>query len=91
MRTAPLHATQGFELSARLTDTPHGHHLQFLSHVPSARRPEWQVRYQTLLSREQLMALRNLIDAQLSSLAPADISKRSGASQRREDSKRLAP
>lgn len=65
MRTTFLHASPAYELTARLASTSYGHHLQLLSFVPTARRPEPQVRYQVLLSREQLIALRDLIDVQL--------------------------
>ncbi|RZS57963.1 hypothetical protein [Sphaerotilus mobilis] len=72
MRTQILHATPAYELSAQLQSTPHGHHLQFVSFVPTARRPEPQVRFQTLLSRTELLALRALIDAQLQVIVPAE-------------------
>ncbi len=75
MRIQILHATPAYELSAQLQSTPHGHHLQFVSFVPTARRPEPQVQFQTLLSRAELLSLRALIDAQLQDIVP----KASGA------------
>lgn len=81
MRTTFLHASPAYELTARLDSTPYGHHLQLLSFVPTARRPEPQVKYQVLLSREQLIALRSLIDAQLQDTAQSDAESR-GAGMR---------
>ncbi|MGY0194570.1 hypothetical protein ACWA7J_05780 [Leptothrix sp. BB-4] len=73
MRIQILHANPAYQLSAQLQSSHHGHHLQFVSFVPTARRPERQVRFQTLLSRTDLLGLRALIDAQLQDIVPTEI------------------
>ena len=54
-----------YELRAEIRCTPYGHHVRFLSFVPSARRPEEQVKFQGLFSTDQLRALRDLIDREI--------------------------
>ena len=54
-----------YELRVELRHTPYGHHVRFSSFVPSARRPEEQVKFQGLFSVEQLRALRDLIDREI--------------------------
>ena len=54
-----------YELRVELRHTPYGHHVRFSSFVPSARRPEEQVKFQGLFSTEQLRALRDLIDREI--------------------------
>ena len=54
-----------YALTAEIRTTAHGHNLQLLSFVPSARRPEEQVRYQGLFSTDQLRSLRDLIDREI--------------------------
>lgn len=61
-----IHQGLAYELSLAIDPTPYGHHLRFLSHVPTARRPEQQVRFQTTLSGTQLQALRDVIDRAIS-------------------------
>jgi hypothetical protein len=64
MRSTLL-ANPAYELSVELRPTPHGHHLRFISFVPIARRPEEQVRFETLLDAAALQALRRALDAAL--------------------------
>ena len=68
-RPAQVILTTGpaYELKAEICRTPYGHHLRFCSFVPSARRPEEQVKFQGLFSNDQLRALRDLIDRALTS------------------------
>ena len=54
-----------YELRAEIRHTSYGHHVRLLSFVPSARRPEEQVKFQGLFSTDQLRALRDLIDREI--------------------------
>ena len=60
-----IQATPAYQLSVDISDTDHGHSLRFISFVPTARRPEEQVRFQGLFSTAELTALRNSIDQAL--------------------------
>ena len=62
---ATLLSGPAYELRAEIRCTPYGHHVRFLSFVPSARRPEEQVKFQGLFSADQLRALRDLIDREI--------------------------
>ena len=62
---AKLLSGPAYELRAEIRHTPYGHHVRFLSFVPSARRPEEQVKFQGLFSADQLRALRDLIDQEI--------------------------
>ncbi|MCV2365845.1 hypothetical protein LNV23_20545 [Paucibacter sp. DJ1R-11] len=62
---AIIQATSAFELRAELTKTPFGHSLRLISYVPTARRPEQQVKFQGLFTGAQLRDLRDLIDKEL--------------------------
>jgi hypothetical protein len=57
-----IHASPSFELRADIRPTPYGHHLRFTTFVPSARRPEEQVKFSATLSRDELVLLRDVID-----------------------------
>lgn len=65
----PLQATllfgPAYELRAEIRHTAYGHHIRLLSFVPSARRPEEQVKFEGLFSTDQLRALRDLIDLEI--------------------------
>ena len=54
-----------YELRMEMRHTRYGHLVRFSSFVPSARRPEEQVKFQGLFSTEQLRALRDLIDREI--------------------------
>ncbi len=60
-----LQATPAHELSVDLRRTDYGHHLRFVSVVPTARRPEEQVRFHAVLGTDELHALRGAIDLAL--------------------------
>ena len=62
---ATLLSGPAYELSAEIRHTPYGHHVRFLSFVPSARRPEEQVKFEGLFSTDQLRSLRDLIDREI--------------------------
>lgn len=59
---AIIQSSPAFELHADLTRTEHGHSLKLISFVPSARRPEQQVKFQGLFTETELRTLRDLID-----------------------------
>ena len=61
-----IHTSPAYELRARIQPTPLGHHLLLSTFVPTARRPEEQVKFSTTLRREELVALRDVIDQALS-------------------------
>ena len=65
----PMQATllygPAYELRAEIRHTAYGHHVRLLSFVPSARRPEEQVKFEGLFSADQLRALRDLIDREI--------------------------
>jgi hypothetical protein len=61
MSTTILHQGPAYELSLAIDPTKYGHHLRLISFVPIARRPERQVRFQTVLSRDELEVLHEAI------------------------------
>ncbi len=66
-----IQATPAYELSADIIPTPYGHHLQLISLVPLARRPEEQVKFQGLFSSAELTALRDCINRALDVVQPS--------------------
>ncbi len=60
-----IQATPAYELSVDIGSVGHGHNLRFISFVPTARRPEEQVKFQGLFTSSDLTALRNCIDQAL--------------------------
>lgn len=62
---AVIHTNPSYELVAQTNRTRVGIELKFLSYVKTARRPEMQTRWTATLSREELHALRSLLDAEL--------------------------
>jgi hypothetical protein len=63
-----FHSSPAYELSAQVQHTPCGSQLSFISFVPTANRPEAQVKFQACLSKPELQALRDCLDQALSSL-----------------------
>jgi hypothetical protein len=59
---ATIQASPAYELFVELRHSDYGHGLRFVSFVPIARRPEEQVRFQAVLSTDELKALRQAID-----------------------------
>lgn len=62
---ATIHTSPTFQLHARVQSTSLGHHLLLTTFVPTARRPEEQVKFSATLSQQELLALREVIDAAL--------------------------
>lgn len=61
MTTTLIQQGPAYELSVTMDTSRHGHHLRFVSFVPTARNPEPQVRFQTTLSAAELRALHDAI------------------------------
>ncbi len=62
---ATIQSTPAYQLTAELTRTTLGHNLKFTSFVPTARRPEHQVKFQGLFTTDEVRALRDLIDQEV--------------------------
>ncbi len=60
-----VQATPAYELSVDIASTAYGHSLRFISFVPTARRPEDQVKFQGLFSSAELQSLRDTINQAL--------------------------
>lgn len=58
-------STPTWQLDATVTATPYGHHLLISSFVPTARRPEHQVKFSGVFSTDELRALRDTISEAL--------------------------
>ena len=63
-----FHSSPAYELSAQVQHTPCGSQLSFISFVPTANRPETQVKFQACLSKPELQALRDCLDQALATL-----------------------
>ena len=57
-----IQAHPAYELSIDLTTTPLGHSVRLISFVPTARRPEEQVKFQGVFSTAELKALCDAIN-----------------------------
>jgi hypothetical protein len=60
-----IQSTPAYELSADIATSRFGHSLRLVSFVPTARRPEEQVKFQAVLSTAELRTLRALLDQAL--------------------------
>ena len=69
-----IQATPAYELSIDITTSAHGHSLRLISFVPTARRPEDQVKFQGVFSTAELKSLRDalnqVLEADFSRLTP---------------------
>ena len=65
MQSTIFQQTPDWQLDARIGQTPYGHHLVISSFVPSARRPEHQVKFSGTFSTDELRRLRDVIDQAL--------------------------
>lgn len=57
-----IQTTLAYELSVDITTTSHGHSLKWISHVPIARRPEDQVKFQGIFSTAEIQLLRDALN-----------------------------
>lgn len=53
-----IQRTEAWSLDAELQVTDHGNVVRFISFVPHARRPERQVKFQLILTDEELKRLQ---------------------------------
>ncbi len=67
MTTALIHQGPAYELSIDIDSSAYGHHLKFVTYVPTARNPEPQVKFQANLSRAELAELHEVIGRALAS------------------------
>ena len=65
MPSTTIQQTPAWHLNARISHTPYGYHLIFSSFVPTARRPEHQVKFSGTFSTDELRRLRDVIDQAL--------------------------
>lgn len=65
MQATIFQQTPDWQLDARIGQTPYGHQLVISSFVPSARRPEHQVKFSGTFSTDELRRLRDVIDQAL--------------------------
>jgi hypothetical protein len=66
---AIMKATSAYDHSADIATTAHGHSLRLFSFVPTARRPEDQVKFQGMFSTLELKLLRVALNQALASEA----------------------
>lgn len=57
--------TPAYELSVDIATSAHGHSLRLISFVPTARRPEDQVKFQGVFSTAELKSLRDALNQAL--------------------------
>ena len=60
-----IQATPAYELSVDIATSTHGHSLRLISFVPTARRPEDQVKFQGVFSTAELKSLRDALNQAL--------------------------
>ncbi len=56
-----IQSNPSWQLAASVTPTPHGHHLIISSFVPTARRPEHQVKFSGTFSDAELRHLAEIV------------------------------
>lgn len=60
-----LQATPAYELSVDIASTSYGHSIRLISFVPTARRPEDQVKFQGVFNTAELTAMRDALNLAL--------------------------
>ena len=68
MSATLIHKSPAYELSVAIDTGRHGHHLKFISLVPTARHPEPQVQFQASLTTTELVELHEAIGRVLTNL-----------------------
>lgn len=68
MSTSVIHQGLAYELSVTINTGRYGHDLKFISLVPTARRPEPQVKFQANLCTAELVLLYEAIGRTLGCL-----------------------
>lgn len=56
-----IQTNSAYELSVDIASTDYGHSLKLISFVPSARRPEDQIKFQSIFSTTELKLLRDAL------------------------------
>jgi len=64
-----IQSNPSWQLAASVQSTPHGHHLIISSLVPTARRPEHQVKFSGTFSTSELRKLQATVSAALEGMA----------------------
>ena len=67
MTTTLIHQGPAYELSVAINTGRYGHHLKFISLVPTARHPEPHLKFQANLSTQDLVELHQAIGRALAS------------------------
>jgi hypothetical protein len=60
-----IQTTPAYEVSVDIATTAHGHNLRLISFVPTARRPEDQIKFQGVFSTLELKSLRDALNQAL--------------------------
>ncbi len=60
-----IQATPAYELSVDIATSAHGYSPRLISFVPTARRPEDQVKFQGVFSTAELKSLRDALNQAL--------------------------
>lgn len=77
MSATLIHKGPAYELSVTIDTGTYGHHLRFISFVPTARHPEPHVKFQANLSTAELAELHDAIGRAIAS-HPVHTSSSSG-------------
>jgi hypothetical protein len=67
-----IQATPAYELSIDIATSAHGHNIRLISFVPTARRPEEQVKFQGVFNTAELTALRDALNQALGGMTLVD-------------------
>lgn len=67
-----IQATPAYELSIDIATSAHGHNIRLISFVPTARRPEEQVKFQGVFNTTELTALRDALNQALGGMTLVD-------------------
>ena len=57
-----IQATPAYELSVDIATSTHGHSLRLINFVPTARRPEDQIKFYGMFSTAELKSLRDALN-----------------------------
>ena len=66
-----IQSNTSWQLAASVQSTPQGHHLIISSFIPTARRPEHQVKFSGTFSTSELRELQEIVSAALQAQAVA--------------------
>ena len=60
-----IQANPTYELTVDIIGTAYGHNVRLISFMPTARRPETQIKFQGVYSRAELTSLRDALNQAL--------------------------